>query len=253
MRGDGESSLDTSTARRYVPKNMAPPYPEPKPVLHLGELDMGRIWPHVDRTPSRRPVISRLVKRSADILISASLLILLSPFLALIGCMIRFGSPGPAIFWQSRSGLRGKPFRIAKFRTMVEHQDSGGLSQCYEGDPRVTRIGRFLRGTRLDELPQLWNVLRGEMSLVGPRPHPVALDRHCAKLLRNYGQRFAIRPGITGLAQVRGSIGPILDYEDLSDRIRADLEYIDHWSLRLDLKILCKSVTMVLRSRNKSQ
>lgn len=248
MRGDGESSLDTKVARNYSPSGVLPVFSDGRPGLRFNHLEIGRIWPQSDRAPRRR-LSSRAIKRSFDILISASLLIVLSPILVVIGCAIRLTSQGPAIFWQARSGLQGTPFQIAKFRTMIEHRDIGAPTQCLKDDPRVTRIGRTLRRTRLDELPQLWNVLRGEMSLVGPRPHPVSLDMQCAKMLRNYGQRFVTRPGITGLAQVRGSIGPILDYDDLSDRIRADIEYIDQWSLRLDLVILCKSVAILVRSR----
>ncbi len=177
-------------------------------------------------------------KRSLDVAIALILLVVLAPLLLVLAAAIRLESQGPALFRQRRGGLGGAPFQILKFRTMTVREDGDAVRQARRNDPRATRLGRILRRTSVDELPQLINVLLGDMSLVGPRPHALAHDRQFQALIPSYAGRFALRPGITGLAQVRGYRGEITDLELLSGRTACDLEYIETWSLAGDLVIL---------------
>lgn len=193
-------------------------------------------------------------KRGMDIVVSLLALIVHAPLLLLVAIAIKLDSPGPVLFRQQRIGLHGHPFELLKFRTMQHHpQDRGRLQQTCPHDPRVTRVGVLLRHTSFDELPQLWHVLRGEMSLVGPRPHAPGT---CAgatpfeQVTDRYQQRHRVRPGITGLAQVRGWRGQTDTEEKLLHRLDSDLEYIASWSLRLDCIILARTVATVLRMRN---
>ncbi len=169
------------------------------------------------------------------------LLLLISPLLLLVAIMIRLDSRGPILFRQDRHGRDGEIFSIYKFRTMTADASRQAFRQATVGDVRVTRFGRILRRTSVDELPQLLNVLRGEMSLVGPRPHPIALDRQYGKTIPNYMQRYAVRPGMTGLAQVCGHRGATPTVEAMAARIRLDCEYISKWSFALDLRILMRT------------
>jgi exopolysaccharide biosynthesis polyprenyl glycosylphosphotransferase len=192
-----------------------------------------------------------VAKRIIDVIGSFSLLLLGSiPFLC-IALMVRLTSPGPIIFWQNRSGLHGRPFRMYKFRSMVTNaeQARAELERLNEmsgpvfkvkNDPRVTQLGRWLRRTSLDELPQLWNVLRGEMSLVGPRPLPLYETANFADISQR--RRMSVRPGLTCLWQVRGRN----QISDFKDWVRLDLEYIDRWTLFLDLEILFRTIPVVL-------
>jgi putative colanic acid biosynthesis UDP-glucose lipid carrier transferase len=180
-------------------------------------------------------------KRVMDLALSAGALVALSPVIFLIAAGIRLTSRGPALYRQRREGLDGLPFEMLKFRTLYHVAETGDFRQVLPGDPQITAIGRFLRRSRLDELPQLWNVLRGEMSLVGPRPHAVQHGAHCASMLPSYGLRLGAKPGITGLAQVSGLIGPMMTREDLQRRLDKDLAYIRDWSLRLDFSILLRT------------
>lgn len=196
---------------------------------------------------------SAWAKRMMDIVFSASMLIALLPLLCLIAAAIRLTSRGPALYRQRREGLEGRPFEMLKFRTLKHAVDRGDFWQVMPGDPEITLVGRLLRRSRLDELPQLWNVLRGEMSLVGPRPHAVQHAARCAALLPGYGQRLEAKPGITGLAQVSGLIGPIITRDDLQRRLDKDLVYIRNWSLCLDLAILLRTPALWFgRVRNDS-
>lgn len=185
-------------------------------------------------------------KRALDIVLASAALLLLAPLLVAVALAIRLTSPGPAIFRQKRYGLDSQPFEIFKFRTMAAAAcDPSGVQQTRSGDPRVTPLGRFLRRTNIDELPQLLNVLRGDMSLVGPRPHVpgmLASGRLYEDLVPEYFVRHRARPGITGLAQVSGYRGSTENAEAARARIAADLEYLEQWSLRLDLKILWLTV-----------
>jgi len=187
--------------------------------------------------PSALPASSR-VKRCVDIGGSLFGLVLFLPFLALIALAIRLDSPGPIIFRQRRGGLNGQPFTIYKFRTMRALDDGDIIPQVSCGDPRVTRLGALLRRTSIDELPQLVNVLRGDMSLVGPRPHALAHDRFYGQLISQYSQRLRTRPGLTGLAQVAGLRGETRELDEMAARVRHDLRYIDEWSLLLDVQLL---------------
>jgi len=188
--------------------------------------------------------LDRQVKRLMDLLGSLLLLLLLSPLLLLIAALIPLTSPGPVLFSQDRYGYRGQRFRILKFRTMtvMEAGDQQGLVQARRQDPRVTPLGRHLRRWSLDELPQLINVLKGDMSLVGPRPHAVDHNEHYRGQITAFMQRHQFRPGMTGLAQVEGWRGETTTLESMANRIAADLRYQRDWSLRLDIKILLRTV-----------
>ncbi|HHK74794.1 MAG TPA: undecaprenyl-phosphate glucose phosphotransferase [Rhizobiales bacterium] len=169
-------------------------------------------------------------------------LVVLAPLFALIGLLIRLDSPGPVFFRQQRLGFNGRPFMIYKFRTMSSGRQDNGARQATRNDPRITRIGRFLRRTSLDELPQLINVLRGEMSLVGPRPHPVVQDRTYEKRISLYARRQNMKPGITGWAQVNGWRGETDTEEKILNRVEHDIYYIDNWSLLLDIYIIILTI-----------
>jgi putative colanic acid biosynthesis UDP-glucose lipid carrier transferase len=185
-------------------------------------------------------------KRYMDVLASLVLLILLSPVLALVAAAIRWDSPGPVLITQKRNGLNKREFRIFKFRSMHVVEDGHAAVQCRRNDPRLTRIGAFLRRLNLDELPQLVNVLKGEMSLVGPRPHPTVLDREFAKYVPEYERRFAAVPGITGLAQVRGYHGPVETRAQIWNRVAADVEYAEKRTLIGDIGILARTIAIFL-------
>jgi Undecaprenyl-phosphate glucose phosphotransferase len=196
----------------------------------------------------------RFLKDGIDRLLSALALLFLSPLLLLVALAIRLDSPGPILFRQPRQGLGDSLFQVFKFRTMHADQgDARGEQQTQRNDPRVTRIGAWLRRTSIDELPQLLNVLRGEMSLVGPRPHTPHMlvgDKQIFDLVDEYSFRHRVKPGITGLAQVNGYRGAIDTPEHLRARIDYDLYYIDHWSLWLDVKIIFRTAAICFRGVN---
>jgi exopolysaccharide biosynthesis polyprenyl glycosylphosphotransferase len=164
-----------------------------------------------------------------------------------VALAIKLDSSGPIFFTQRRNGFSSSTFRIYKFRTMRVLEDGDTIPQARRGDPRVTRLGRMLRQTSIDELPQLFNVLVGNMSLVGPRPHAVAHNNEYQKLIANYAFRHHVKPGITGWAQVSGYRGESQTTDVMAERVEYDLWYINHWSLWLDLKILLKTVISVYR------
>lgn len=186
-------------------------------------------------------------KRIFDIVGAGAALLMLSPLLLLVSAAIVLESPGSALFLQRRGGVFGRPFLIYKFRTMRTADDGRVVSQARRHDPRVTRLGAVLRELCIDELPQLINVLRGEMSLVGPRPHAVAHDEEFSRIDSRYPRRQRARPGITGLAQVSGCRGLTADAASVRARTGYDIAYVERWSLWLDLKILFKTVLLVLR------
>lgn len=192
----------------------------------------------------------RLIKSMEDTVLSALILLAIFPLLLVIALAIRLDSPGPVFFRQSRMGWSGKTFRIWKFRSMYVHPvESNHVQQATKNDPRITRVGAFLRKTSLDELPQIFNVLIGEMSLVGPRPHAVQHDLEYSRRIEQYFARHNIKPGITGLAQVRGHRGETRDLEQMIQRVESDIEYINNWSLWLDLVILART-TMAFTGKN---
>ncbi|MDG3439527.1 exopolysaccharide biosynthesis polyprenyl glycosylphosphotransferase [Nitrospirillum amazonense] len=188
-------------------------------------------------------------KRVLDMTLSLALLLACLPLLGLIALLIRLDSRGPILFRQQRIGLAGQPFHIVKFRTMHVLEDGADVVQAIEGDPRVTRVGGVLRVTSLDELPQLLNVLSGDMSLVGPRPHAAAHDDYYRACIPNYLYRQNVRPGITGWAQVNGARGATPQVADMQARVDLDAWYVDNASLALDLKILARTPLVVLSRR----
>lgn len=191
------------------------------------------------------------LKRTIDIVFAATALLGLAVPMLAIGLLVKLTSQGPAIFAQKRYGLDGKSFRIYKFRTMTQVEDGESrFTQASRKDSRVTAVGAFLRRTSLDELPQLFNVLVGDMSLVGPRPHPVALNEAQRKLIDGYMLRHKVKPGITGLAQVNGFRGETDTPEKMQERVRYDLEYINTWSLRLDARIMWRTLFVVFHDPN---
>jgi putative colanic acid biosynthesis UDP-glucose lipid carrier transferase len=183
---------------------------------------------------------SALSKRLFDVFFSLALLAFFAPLLVTVAMLVRATSNGPALFRQRRTGLNGKVFHIYKFRTMTVMED-GDVRAAGRGDRRVTQIGAMLRRSSLDELPQLLNVLKGDMSLVGPRPHALAHDDLYATILPEYGARYRARPGLTGLAQITGYRGEVKTMECLQGRVGADNRYIAQWTLMLDLKILIQT------------
>ena len=186
-------------------------------------------------------------KRVLDILGAAIALLIFLPLLLCVAVAIRLDSPGPVIFRQRRTGYRGRTFTIYKFRTMTVVEDGHEIRHATRNDQRVTSIGGLLRKLSLDELPQFLNVLRGDMSLVGPRPHALAHDDHYGRLIPTYAERFRAKPGLTGLAQVNGLRGEIGDLRCMSNRVAADNLYIDSWSLGLDIAILAKTALIIFR------
>lgn len=195
------------------------------------------------------PYLSSPAKRLLDLAGAAAALVFLLPLLLAVAALVALDSPGGVLFRQERHGLRRRPFRIWKFRSM-RAESAASYRQAVLRDPRVTRVGRLLRDTSLDELPQLVNVLAGQMSLVGPRPHPVALDQQFAGLIEGYELRFAARPGLAGWAQVNGHRGPTDTLDTMRRRIERDLHYVRHGSLRLDLAILALAAVSGQAHRN---
>lgn len=185
-----------------------------------------------------------LMKTVEDFILASLILVMIAPLLALIAIAVKLDSPGPVFFRQERMGWNGRTFRIWKFRSMVVHQPENGIiRQAQQNDPRVTRVGAFLRKTSLDELPQLFNVLTGDMSLVGPRPHAVQHDEEYSRRISEYFARHNVKPGITGLAQVRGFRGETRNIQQMVQRVESDIEYINNWSIGLDLAILLRTTT----------
>lgn len=192
----------------------------------------------------------RLAKRTMDIVIASVALVLLLPVMVLTALAIKLDGPGPIIFRQRRKGFNGREFVMLKFRTMSVQEDGAVVSQATRNDPRVTPVGRLLRSASIDELPQLVNVLRGEMSLIGPRPHALAHDDHFQSIVSDYAFRHHVKPGLTGWAQCNGSRGATPSVEEIARRIKLDLWYINNWSLLLDFQILMKTFFEVIRKRN---
>jgi undecaprenyl-phosphate galactose phosphotransferase/putative colanic acid biosynthesis UDP-glucose lipid carrier transferase len=193
-------------------------------------------------------ISEQIQKRVLDFVVAGAAIIMLSPLLLLVALAIRLDSRGPVIFRQRRNGFNGRPFMIAKFRTMNVLEDGTQIRQATRNDARVTRLGRVLRRTSIDELPQLFNVLRGQMSLIGPRPHALAHDDLYASLISTYAFRHHVKPGITGWAQIKGCRGETEKLEQMERRIEFDLWYINNWSFWLDIRILVQTCIAVLRS-----
>jgi exopolysaccharide biosynthesis polyprenyl glycosylphosphotransferase len=183
-----------------------------------------------------------LEKRAFDLLFASIALLLLTPVLAIVALLIKLDSPGPVFFLQHRFGFNQKPFRIIKFRTMRTLDDGPVINQAKKDDPRITRVGAWLRRWNIDELPQLFNVIKGDMSLVGPRPHALSHDREFEQRISVYARRHNVKPGITGWAQIHGLRGETDTDDKMRSRVDHDLHYIDNWSLGLDLQIMIRTV-----------
>lgn len=202
-------------------------------------------------------VLRRFAKRVFDILFSILVvLFILSWFIPVVSLLIKIDSPGPAFFIQERFGIRKKPFRCYKFRTLVfKKKNLGEFEPIIISDPRVTRIGKILRKTNLDELPQFINVLTGDMSVVGPRPHPIGVEMVYEKVFGEIKMRYNVRPGVTGWAQINGLRGEVSDEEENKKRIlekmKYDLWYIENWSMRLDLQIILLTIWHMIRGDTK--
>jgi lipopolysaccharide/colanic/teichoic acid biosynthesis glycosyltransferase len=208
-------------------------------------LAIGRARPRV----AARRANPRL-KRLFDLLSSAALLLIAAPLMGALALLIKLDSPGPVLFVQTRRGRGGRLFRILKFRTMTALESGRNVAQAKARDGRVTRMGRWMRRANLDELPQLLNVLRGEMSLVGPRPHAIPHDRLFAREIEGWTRRAAVPPGMTGWAQVHGLRGAVESPEHLRRRVEHDLYYIENASLALDLLILARTLFSPAAYRN---
>lgn len=189
-------------------------------------------------------------KRALDVMASALLLLLFAPLLLLAALLVKLESPGPALFRQTRGGLGGARFQILKLRTMHCREDGPELTQAQRGDNRITRIGRLLRASSIDELPQLLNVLRGDMSLVGPRPHAAVHDEYYGVRIPDYYARYQARPGLTGWAQVKGLRGGTETVEAMRRRVEADIEYIQTWSILKDAQIVLLTIPSLLIAEN---
>ena len=189
------------------------------------------------------------LKRLFDIVGASLALLVFSPIMLMTAVAIKLDSPGPALFRQRRNGFNTEQFVIFKFRSMTVCEDGANIIQAKRGDARMTGIGSLLRRSSIDELPQLFNVLRGDMSLVGPRPHALAHDTYYGKLISDYAFRHHVKPGLTGWAQVNGHRGETLEVEHMAARVDFDLWYINNWSLLLDLRILAKTCVEVMGSR----
>jgi undecaprenyl-phosphate galactose phosphotransferase/putative colanic acid biosynthesis UDP-glucose lipid carrier transferase len=190
------------------------------------------------------------LKRAFDVVFASMAAVLLLPLMLTVALLIRLDSPGPVLFRQTRNGFNGRSFKILKFRTMHVLEDGGTVRQATRNDARVTRLGRWLRRTSIDELPQLLNVIAGDMSLVGPRPHATAHNCEYEKLISNYAYRHHMKPGISGWAQVNGLRGETQTVDLMSQRVSHDLWYINNWSFWLDIKVLVKTVFITLRNTN---
>jgi exopolysaccharide biosynthesis polyprenyl glycosylphosphotransferase len=222
----------------------------PVAALFKGPLSCGEAVPVLALRPEVRGVAQHVAKRATDVAVAAVALLLLSPSLALIALLIKLDSPGPVIFRQTRLGRHGVAFKIYKFRTMNVWDDGPEVRQAQRTDARVTRAGKWLRKTSLDELPQLVNVLRGDMSLVGPRPHALAHDKYYGERIPEYRLRQNVRPGLTGWAQVNGCRGETPTIDQMAQRLNSDLWYIHHWSEALDIEIMLWTLVKILRSPN---
>lgn len=225
-------------------------------MAHISEIEPGASYiaksghgpTSAEKAAAASRALSSKVKSVMDRLGALLLLILIAPLMAMIALAVRLDSPGPVFFRQPRFGAGRSVIMVTKFRTMrSEGTDLGGRRQAARDDDRVTRVGRFLRKTCLDELPQIWDVLCGRMSLVGPRPHPLALEvdgQPIEALIPNYHRRHAVRPGITGLAQIMGNRGPVVTVAMGRARLRYDVKYIESHSIWLDLRILLKTLVI---------
>jgi Undecaprenyl-phosphate glucose phosphotransferase len=220
-----------------------------EPILSQAKLGAdSKVQIEIQRAPLSPTEL--LAKRLCDVLLAGVSVLMLAPLMVSISVVIALESSGPVIFRQDRKGFNGKRFVIYKFRTMKVLENGDAVTQARRNDSRVTRIGRVLRATSIDELPQLFNVLKGDMSLVGPRPHAVAHDNQYASVVADYALRHHVKPGMTGWAQVNGLRGETARLDQMRSRVAFDLWYVDNWSFWLDMKILGLTCIEVARRRN---
>jgi Undecaprenyl-phosphate glucose phosphotransferase len=225
----------------------------PEQILHRFEsAQLSRRGPMSSLQLTRLPLsrFELLQKRLFDLLFAGLALTLLTPLLLAVMLLIKIDSAGPIFFLQRRYGFNQREFRIVKFRTMTTLDDGGEIRQAARGDPRITRVGRWLRRWNIDEIPQLFNVLMGDMSLVGPRPHALAHNRDYERRISLYARRHNVKPGITGWAQIHGFRGRTDTDDKMRQRVEHDLYYIDNWSIWLDLRILVQTVLSPAAYRN---
>jgi putative colanic acid biosynthesis UDP-glucose lipid carrier transferase len=238
-----EKLSDTAASVYIVPGNFTYDMLQPQ-LTTLGELPVIGICetPYIG--------IRRFVKRAEDLVIGTALLVLASVPMLVIAAAIKLTSPGPVMFKQRRGGVNGEIITVWKFRTMTTCEDGDEVIQAKRDDARVTPIGKFLRRTSLDELPQLINVLQGDMSIVGPRPHALTHNDYYGPLIRRYMLRHKVKPGMTGWAQINGWRGETDLLSKMEKRVEFDLQYINNWSLLFDLKIVAMTPVMLLRNKN---
>jgi putative colanic acid biosynthesis UDP-glucose lipid carrier transferase len=203
----------------------------------------------VELQRGRMTATEHVIKRAIDVTLAGIALFALSPLLLIVALAIKLDTPGPVLFRQTRHGFNNLPFRILKFRSMSVMEDGAVVQQARRVDARVTRVGKWIRRTSVDELPQLWNVIQGEMSLVGPRPHAAAHDGYYEALLGDYAFRQHVKPGITGWAQVNGSRGETATIESMARRVQLDVWYVKHRSAWLDIKIMFLTAAQLFKNR----
>ncbi|HWA80593.1 MAG TPA: undecaprenyl-phosphate glucose phosphotransferase, partial [Acetobacteraceae bacterium] len=229
--------------------------------IHLGpdhalykyhNVQLAHLGPIASLQLTRLPLsrLELIEKRSFDLFFATLGLILLAPLLVIVALLIKLDSKGPVFFLQQRYGFNQQPFQIIKFRTMHTQDDGAHVPQARRNDPRITRVGYWLRRFNIDEIPQFFNVLRGEMSLVGPRPHALAHNREFEQVIARYARRHNVKPGITGWAQIHGLRGETDTKEKMQKRVEYDLFYIDNWSIGRDFMILLKTIVSRSAYRN---
>jgi len=218
----------------------------------FGEVELTKSGPVASLQLRRMPLshMELMEKRAFDLLVASIAVLLLTPMLIVVAILIKLDSPGPVFFLQRRFGFNQEPFQIIKFRSMRTLDDGPAIRQAQKDDPRVTRVGQWLRRWSIDEIPQLFNVIRGEMSLVGPRPHALSHDHAYEQRISTYARRHNVKPGITGWAQIHGLRGETDTDEKMRARVEHDLYYIDNWSVWLDLQILVRTVLSRQSYRN---
>ncbi len=239
-----ESLLDTTASVHYL-HDFSIFKPIRQAITTMGNMSVFTI---IDSAPSG---VSMVAKRFFDITLSSIALVLLSPLMIATAICIKLDSVGSVLFHQNRWGDNAAPFKIFKFRSMAQVKtENAAIVQATKGDMRVTKVGAFIRRTSIDELPQLFNILRGDMSLVGPRPHAIAHNQEYRGLIKGYMLRHKIKPGLTGWAQIHGFRGETDTLDKMESRVEYDLEYLRNWTPALDLYIIYRTVGLVLRKTN---
>lgn len=224
---------------KYASSPMPPLYVELKKFANIKDTSTFQIQLPLDS------ISKCIIKRSGDIFLSSIVIVgILSWLIPIMALLIKLDSKGPVFFLQKRNKRGGKTFTCIKFRSMIENEDADML-QATEDDERITKLGRFLRNHYIDELPQVFNVLLGDMSFIGPRPHMVSDNNKYEDLIEHYDYRHRVKPGITGLSQAMGYVGETRNIQAMKDRVQLDIFYVRHWSLRLDLKILWHTIRKI--------